>query len=243
MFTRGPEELRQTAVFVGGADVAAGEALLRAVTECFFGPLRVSVMLDANGANTTAAAAVIAAGRHVCLGETSVLVLGATGPVGQRVAQLLAAEGAAVRAGSRSQQRAESICARIRSLHDGATLTAVQTADPAQTRAALEGVNVVIAAGAPAVELVSTDQLRQAAGLKVVIDLNAVPPLGLGGVEATDRASQRNAALCYGALGVGRDKMKLHKACIQQLFTANNHVLDAMEVYQIGRQLQTAGAF
>ena len=105
MFTRGPSDLRQTAIFVGGADVTAGEALLHAVTECFFGPLRVSVMLDANGANTTAAAAVLAAGRHVRWNEALALVLGATGPVGQRVVKLLAAEGATVRAGSRSRQR------------------------------------------------------------------------------------------------------------------------------------------
>ena len=54
MFTRGPRDLHCTAIFIGGADVAAGEALLQQVTDCFFGPLSVSVLLDANGANTTA---------------------------------------------------------------------------------------------------------------------------------------------------------------------------------------------
>ena len=37
----------------------AGEALLKAVTESFFGPFRVSVLFDANGCNTTAAAAAL----------------------------------------------------------------------------------------------------------------------------------------------------------------------------------------
>ena len=94
----------------------------------------------------------------------------------------------------------------------------------------------MIAAGAPAVELVSTEQLRQLPSLKVAIDLNAVPPLGLGGVDVADRAVDRGGLLCYGAVGVGGDKMKLHKACIQQLFMANDQVLDAMEIYHIGRQ-------
>src|SRR5687768_15817152 len=67
MFTRGPEELRRTAVFVGGSNVAAGDELLRAVRESFFGPFSVSVMVDANGANTTAAAAVLVARAHVPL--------------------------------------------------------------------------------------------------------------------------------------------------------------------------------
>src|SRR5262249_32808288 len=58
MFTRGPAELTNTAIFIGGSDLAAGETVLAKTRECFFGPMRVSVMLDSNGANTTAAAAV-----------------------------------------------------------------------------------------------------------------------------------------------------------------------------------------
>ena len=90
MFTRGVDDLRYTAIFVGGADVAAGETLLAAVQEAFFGPMRVSVMLDSNGANTTAAAAVLMAARHCSLAGAQATVLAATGPVGSRVVRLLA---------------------------------------------------------------------------------------------------------------------------------------------------------
>src|SRR3954454_5275530 len=91
LFTRGPADLKSTAIFVGGSDVRAGEAVLKAVVETFFGPFRVSVLFDANGCNTTAAAAVLAAieGAGKTLGSISgatVAVLAATGPVGQRVA-------------------------------------------------------------------------------------------------------------------------------------------------------------
>ena len=58
IFTRGPKDLHNTAIFIGGTDMAAGERLLKAVKKTFFGPLRVSVMLDSNGSNTTAVAAV-----------------------------------------------------------------------------------------------------------------------------------------------------------------------------------------
>ena len=104
IFTRGPQELNHTAIFVGGTNVTAGEALLAAVTDCFFGPMRVSVLLDANGANTTAAAAVLAAARHAPLAGATALVLAATGPVGQRAVRLLASEGAVVRAASRNRR-------------------------------------------------------------------------------------------------------------------------------------------
>ena len=50
-----------TALFVGGSNVAAGEAVLEAVKKTFFGPFPVSVLFDANGSNTTAAAAVLTA--------------------------------------------------------------------------------------------------------------------------------------------------------------------------------------
>ena len=58
IFTRGGKEKQKTAIFVGGGDMAKGEALLKAVQKKFFGPFRVSVMLDPNGSNTTAAAGV-----------------------------------------------------------------------------------------------------------------------------------------------------------------------------------------
>src|SRR5262245_15152918 len=83
IFTRGPKDLKRTAIFVGGSDVAAGEKLLEEVRKHMlpqFG-LRVSVLLDANGANTTAAAAVRAAERHLDLKTTKATVLGGTGPV------------------------------------------------------------------------------------------------------------------------------------------------------------------
>ena len=65
MFTRGPKDLANTAIFIGGSQVAESEAVLHRVRRTFFGPVCVSVMMDANGSNTTAAAAVIAASRHL----------------------------------------------------------------------------------------------------------------------------------------------------------------------------------
>ena len=71
----------------------------------------------------------------------------------------------------------------------------------------------------------------------MAIDLSAVPPVGLAGVEITDKAAQRDGVICYGAIGVGGLKMKIHKAAIRQLFEANDQVLDAEEIYRIGQQL------
>jgi len=237
MFTRGPQDLHRSAIFIGGSDVAAGEALLEAVTACFFGPLRVSAMLDANGANTTAAAAVLAAAKHIDLNDAEVLVLAATGPVGQRVVRLLAHQGASVRAGSRSQHRAADTCDRIRQVVPQASLTAHGTSDPASLAAALKGVHAVIAAGAAGIELLTENARTAAVDLCVAIDLNAVPPLGIAGVDVSDKAVDQSGVRCYGAIGVGGTKMKIHKAALRKLFKSNDQVLDAEQIFAIGREL------
>ncbi len=73
--------------------------------------------------------------------------------------------------------------------------------------------------------------------LKVAIDLSAVPPPGISGIEATDNAKERQGCICYGALGVGGVKMKIHKAAIRQLFTARDLVLDTEQIFGIGKTL------
>lgn len=237
MFTRGPKDLASTAIFVGGSNVAAGEALLKQVTKCFFGPMRVSVLLDANGANTTAAAAVLAAAKHVDLSGATATVLAATGPVGQRAARLLARQGASVRVASRSLAKARDVGAHITSLIPEAKLTPVETTSAESVSQAIAGAQVVIAAGAAGVELLSREVRIAAKELKVAIDLNAVPPVGIAGIEPMDKAADRDGVMAYGALGVGGTKMKIHRAALQRLFTASDQVLDAEEVFAIGQAL------
>ena len=86
IFTRGGKEKQNTAIFVGGGDMAKGEALLKAVKKKFFGPFRVSVMLDSNGSNTTAAAGVALLAKAKKLKGKKAVVLAGTGPVGMRAA-------------------------------------------------------------------------------------------------------------------------------------------------------------
>lgn len=242
IFTRGPAELKNTAIFIGGSDVEAGERLFEKVKKTFFGPMRVSVMIDSNGSNTTAAAAVLAARKHVDLKDRTALVLGGTGPVGVRVAQLLANEGARVRVASRSLERAQSTAAVVASAVAGSQVTGVSTANPSDLVKASEGVEVLIAAGAAGAQLLSASQRQGLRTLKVAIDLNAVPPAGLEGVEVTDKAAERDGALCYGAIGVGGTKMKIHKACLATLFESNDQRLDTLAIYAIGQSLGSPSA-
>lgn len=237
MFTRGPKDLKSTAIFVGGSNVAAGEAVFRKVCKTFFGPVRVSVMMDSNGSNTTAAAAVLCARKHLPLSGAKALVLAGTGPVGQRAVQLLAAEGAEVRVGSRTQEKAEQTCRAMAAIVPSSRLTPVATNTPGDLKAACEGVALVIAAGAAGAELLPANLRKSLSSLKVAIDLNAVPPAGIAGIEVMDKGTERDGVTCYGAIGVGGLKMKIHKAALKRLFESNDQALDTAVIYAIGQGL------
>ncbi len=238
IFTRGPNELNRTAIFIGGGDVTAGEQILAKVKEVMArAGMRVSVMLDSNGSNTTAAAAVRAAVRHMDVSAGNALVLGGTGPVGQRAALLLARIGARVRIGSRQISRAESVCQLIRSKLPGSKVEAVVTATSADGPKALEGRDLVIAAGAAGAVLLPQKIRAGCETLRVAIDLNAVPPVGIEGIEVFDKAIHRDNTVCYGAIGIGGTKMKIHRAAVAQLFERNDQVLDAEEIYDLALRL------
>jgi hypothetical protein len=238
LFTRGPADLAATAIFIGGSNVAAGEAILAEVKKTFFGPFRVSVLFDANGANTTAAAAVLAALRGMggSLEGVSVAVLAATGPVGHRAARLLARLGATVAVGSRRLDRASQLAESLQKT-TGRDFLPFAAGGPDDLSKALPGASVIISAGAAGVSILPASVWKGLPDLKVLIDLNAVPPLGIEGIEAGDKGTERGGVRGWGALGIGGTKMKIHKKAIQELFTSNDKVFDAEEVLELGRSL------
>ena len=247
MFTRGGADLAATAIFVGGSDVAAAEAVFDRVRKTFFGPMRVSVLLDPAGANTTASAAVVAAGRHLPLADPvtaaglRAVVLGGTGPVGQRVARLLARKGLGVAVVSRSLSRATEVCGRIAAAVPGDRLEPLEAGDALVSGSALgkaiATADLIVAAGASGVTLLDTAARSLAVKARVFIDLNAVPPAGIVGIAATDKGRQDGDRMLYGALGVGGTKMKIHRAAMRRLFESNDACLDAEDLLAIGEGL------
>ncbi len=239
MFTRGPADLKNTAIFVGGSDVAKGESVLKKVQKAFFGPMRVSVMMDSNGCNTTAAAAIASARKHLTLNGTKAVVLGATGPVGLRAAELLALEGAEVtlvsRALDRAKQAGETIAAKV----PGSVVHAEATSDASGAESICQGHAVIIAAGAAGVTFLNEGAIGRITGLKLAIDLNAVPPMGIADVGVMDKAVEKSGVLCFGALGVGGLKMKVHRQAVASLFESNDRVLETRSIYDLA--LKVAG--
>ena len=236
IFTRGPDDLKHTALFVGGSDVARGEQVLAGDRGFVHRSLANLGNDGSGGANTTAAAAVLAAAKHLDLASAEALVLAATGPVGQRVAWLLAQEGASVTSPRVGKTVLRKLPRAIREKTDSRRFTAWGKKRAEELDQALAGVTLVVAAGAAGVELLTQAATPSAQGVVRGDRSRCRAPLGNRGREGHRQGGERHAVI-YGAIGVGGTKMKIHKAAVKALFAANDRVLDAPEIFQIGREL------
>jgi methylenetetrahydrofolate/methylenetetrahydromethanopterin dehydrogenase (NADP+) len=236
IFTRGGKDKQNTAIFIGGGNMGKGEALLEAVKKRFFGPFRVSVMLDSNGSNTTAAAGVALLAKAKKLKGKKAVVLAGTGPVGMRAAAFLAQEGADVTITSRTKDRADAAAKALKNRF-GVDVKCIAAADDKVRSEAVEDANIVYAAGAIGAQLLPASAWKDNPNIQLLADVNAQPPLGIEGVEATDKGKDHNGKLAFGALGIGGLKLKLHRGCIKKLFESSEGVLDAEEIYALAKEM------
>jgi hypothetical protein len=110
-------------------------------------------------------------------------------------------------------------------------------AGASEAAAVLEACELLLNAGPAGVQLIPRHAWAGRAGLRAAADLNAVPPLGIEGIEVTDNGADRDGVTAFGALGVGNLKMKVHKACIARLFERNDQVLDAETILEVAREV------
>jgi hypothetical protein len=237
-FTRAPGE-PSMAVWVGGSDVGAGEKILDEVQATYFGPFRVSAMLDSDGCNTTAATAIAMIARDRDLNGRRAVIVG-VGPVGLRSATLLAQEGCEVLAtsipgdvlGTDSYRRPRGLAAA-----EQLGIEVREPTDRAEMEGALEGANIVLAAGPAGVQVLRKEAWSTNPTIEALADYNAAEPLGIEGIEAGDDLVEREGKRLLGALGIGGKKMKTHKACVRRLFERSDLVLNADGVYAVAKEI------
>ena len=236
IFTRGLKDKKNTAIFIGGSNMLEGEAVLAAVRKKFFAKFRVSVMFDCNGSNTTASAAVAWLAHGRSLAGKRAVVLGGSGPVGQRAAVLLAREGASV---SLTGRKLEVVQAASDSIHSrfGIVTEPIEAPTNIERGAAIEGAQIVLATGAAGITLLEEKQWQDSRTLELIADANASPPPGIEGVGQNDRGLLKHGKMLFGSLGFGALKLALHRACVARLFEQNDLLLDAEEIYAIAKTM------
>jgi hypothetical protein len=239
-FTRGPDDLKTMAVWVGGKRVTAGEEIFAEVQRAYFGPFRVSVMLDSNGCNTTAATTIARIAKTRDLSGSRAVVLG-LGAVGLRSAVLLQGEGCEVAVASlppdlfgddRPYRRPHGLTVAER-----LGLDAREPADRSELESLLDGAAIVLSAGPAGVQVLRRDAWARHPTVELLADYNAAEPLGIEGTKATDDLADHDGRLVLGALAIGGPKMKVHKACVRRLFERNDQVLDTDAVYAVAKEL------
>jgi hypothetical protein len=239
-FTRGPDDLKNTAIWVGGKHVATGEEIFAEVQKAFFGPFKVSVMLDSNGCNTTAATTIARIAKSYDLQGKRAVVLG-LGSVGLRSAILLQKEGCEVVVAplppdlfddDRPYRRPRGLDAA-----EELGLDPREPKDRSELEATLEDAQVVLSAGPAGVEVLRNDFWSKHPSLELLADYNAADPLGLEGTKANDDLADYDGKLVLGALAIGGPKMKVHKTCIRRMFESNDKVFDTDTVYEVAKEL------
>ncbi|KRH78743.1 bifunctional protein MdtA [Ferrovum sp. JA12] len=236
IFTRSPKDKKNTAMFVGGSNLEEGQTLFSAIQQQFFSNFRVSIMLDSNGANTTAAACIALLTKDVNVKGMNAVVFGGTGPVGQRAAIMLAQEGVNVSITGRQFDKTKHI---TDSIAQRFSLSIEPLAAPELRDRQLIAADrdIVLSTGAAGVLMLDAHTWQNAPRIKFLVDANATPPLGLEGVEVMDRAMDRYGKKTFGAIGFGALKLALHRRCIEQLFHSNTQVLDANEIYGLAKEM------
>jgi hypothetical protein len=153
-----------------------------------------------------------------------------------RAAAFLADEGADVTITSRTAERAETAAKAIEKRF-GHKVKGVAGGTDAERAEAVKDANIVYAAGAIGVQLLPLSAWKDNPNIELLADVNAQPPLGIEGTEATDKGNERNGKLVFGALGIGGLKLKLHRACIGKLFESSDGVFDAEQIYKLAKDM------
>ncbi len=233
IFPRGPDGLANTAFWIGGSKVREGEAVFEAAQKLFFDPFKPSIMLDSDGSNTTAAAAVARVRGAATLKGARAAVIG-VGPVGLRTAELLRRDGAEVTVLTFPPDVMEGEHRRASGVPvaQEAGFEVIEPESSDELDSALAGHVAVFAAGPAGTRILRRSGWAQE-GVEVVVDYSAAEPVGVEDVARDDDLEEEDGVKKLGALAVGGPKMKLQKRCVQRMFETKGTVMDLEGVYEV----------
>jgi methylene-tetrahydromethanopterin dehydrogenase len=246
IFSRGPEGVKRTGMFIGGKRAIEALDMMKRAKAAMVPPFEISVFADPAGSFTTAAAMVACV--KVALKEKfsteltgkRIAIFGGTGVVGFASGVIAAIDGAhATLIGydgpDRVRKLAEEANARFSvniGYADGST--------EEQKEELVRDADIIFAAGPAGKRLITLDQMKQAKHLRVVTDVNAVPPSGVEGVGVNDNATPIPGvnAVGIGALAVGNIKYKTEAGLFKEMIETEKPIyLDFREAYTLAQKL------
>jgi methylene-tetrahydromethanopterin dehydrogenase len=243
MFPRGPDGAKHTKLFIGGYDVEKAVEILEIAKKSMFPPFELAVIVDPKGAYTTASAAVaktLSTLLEKNLGDfkgKTVTVLAGTGPVGQVASRLYAMEGAKVVVTSRDLARSTAIADKINEEVGASLASGVKASEPSEIGLAIKDSQVILSAGAAGVALLPSNVLIEyGKQIKVVADINAVPPVGVEGLKPTHENKEIfPGILGIGALTIGTFKNQVEAEIFKRAVESPKGIFDYKIAYEIAK--------
>jgi methylene-tetrahydromethanopterin dehydrogenase len=248
LLSRGPKGVKHTCFLIGGKNAERAEQVFEAVKDSMFPPFKTSIIVDPAGAYTTAAAMVAKIENALLskkLGELkdkTCAILG-TGAVGQVAAVLLAKIGCTVIIASLNPKRvdgkehAEGI-AKLLAKDHGVQVEGIFAPTPASKIEILKKADVIMCAGIRGVRVIDKDMLNEVKHIKVLLDINAVPPFGVEGIELKDDMREILPGIfAIGALTVGDLKHKLEKEILREARDSGKEVYNYNVALPMARKL------
>ncbi|MBA4172472.1 MAG: methylenetetrahydromethanopterin dehydrogenase [Hyphomicrobium sp.] len=246
IFSRPPNDGVRTGFFMGGKDAILALDMIEAAKKAMVPPFQCSVFADPAGSFTTAAAMVACVERVLKLKfgrswkGTKVAVFGATGVVGFASSIIAALEGANVQLIAHRGVDRVIKSAAISKQRFGVDLEAVNGETADQKREVIANAEVIFAAAAAGVQVVSKEDKAIANKLLVIADVNAVPPAGVDGMDLfMDGAPLPGCnALGVGPLAIGDIKYKCESGLFKQMLASDEPLaLDFRHAYALAKQL------
>jgi methylene-tetrahydromethanopterin dehydrogenase len=250
IFSRSPSGVKREAIFVGGRDINLAIQMLEAAKQAMFSPFECSIFADPSGAFTTAAAMVAKVEFHLkkqfnedLIGKT-LSVFGATGPVGGCAAIIAAQQGALVQMVAHKSMAEVAEKVEVWNLKYQINMRVVDGMSELAKQDVLANTDIAVCTAAAGVQVINQVHLKSAQQLKVVADVNAVPPLGVLGVavDSDGIAIEGGQAYGIGALAIGQLKYTTQHQLLKQMLAAEKpQVLEFMSAFRLARELlQTA---
>lgn len=248
IFSRGPTGAKRTGIFIGGREFGMAMDMLYRAKAAMVPPFEVSVFADPSGAITTAAALVACVEVWMKnktgddLKGKNMYIIGGTGPVGVCAGVLAANCGANVYLVShRGVEAAENIADEYNGRYRVEMKGADGGSDEANMGWLREGCDIVVGSAKAGIQVLSKKQMSEAKDLLVAADVNAVPPLGLEGVDVHDMGKELDftpkKAAGIGALAIGNVKYKVHYRMFEMMKQTDKPLyLDHRKAFEVARE-------
>lgn len=227
MFSRSPSGIKREALFFGGRDIHLALDMQNAAKNAMFTPFEMSTMADPSGAFTTAAAIMAKIDAQLklmneTLAQQTIAIFGASGAVGSTVALIAATQNTSVQLVAHKDMASMQAYANTLQARYDVKLQVVDGTNDVKKAVILAKASAAICAASAGLRVLKMADFMQSTSLKIMVDVNAVAPSGIEGVEPMSDGNQiaGSAILGIGALAIGQLKYKTQQHMLQQMLAA-----------------------